>query len=93
LEIQGLDESLKQLVGADLLHQATGRSLRPGESLISFVCTNSDDSRVADAVRGSAEKLTYRIRLRNGFTAWRGQEVATNVVAGIEFSPNEIHSR
>jgi hypothetical protein len=93
LSIQGLDDSLRELVGGENLPQDAGRLLKPGESMVSFVCTNSADDRVAEAVKSPGGKMLYRVRLRNGMNVWRGKEVPTSVVAGIEISPEEIHKR
>jgi hypothetical protein len=74
----------------DRLFQDAEKELGPGEKMTSFVCTDSEDEEIAVRLAGYTGPLLYHVHLRRGLVAFRGEEVSTTGVIGVEFTSKDV---
>jgi hypothetical protein len=68
------------------------KPLPPGEERRTAICTDPQDTKALEAVRGhtSGEPIVWRVQLRRGLTTFRGQELSTCAVVGVQFNSSDI---
>jgi hypothetical protein len=68
------------------------RPLPPGEERRTVICTDPQDPKALESVRAqpTGAPVVWRVQLRRGLTTFRGEEVSTCAVVGVQFSPNDI---
>jgi hypothetical protein len=68
------------------------KPLPPGEDRHTVVVTDPQDTEALAAVRGQSggEPITWRVQLRRGLTTFRGQELSTCAVIGVQFSASDV---
>ncbi len=69
--------------------QAFMPTLRPGEELDSFICTDGDNRKVMDGLAAHKGRLLWRVHLRRGLVEHKGRMVPAQCVIGVEFTPRD----
>jgi hypothetical protein len=64
--------------------------LQPGQEEDILLTTKDNKAVVEKIVEAKNENLTWRVQLRRGFVAHRGQKVSTTAVIGVVFNSKEI---
>jgi hypothetical protein len=68
------------------------RPLPPGEERGTIICTDPQDPKAIESVRAqpAGEPIVWRVQLRRGLTTFRGQELSTCAVIGVQFNSSDV---
>jgi hypothetical protein len=85
----GVPEYLNLKDGEGFRPNPVDAPLHPGDSCEVFVCTDAADP-AAGELRRYRGGLLWRVHLRRGLVAVRGQEVPASTVVGVEFTAAQV---
>ena len=69
--------------------QNVGPTLAPGASVKSFVCTDGNNDKLADALKTYEGPLLWRVHVRCGPVPYQDKLVAATTVIGVEFTDSD----
>jgi hypothetical protein len=84
LEIAGTEEDPDKK-----LPQQVEKELKPGEAMLTFVCTDTRHH-IGQVLAGYDGPLLYRVQLRRGLVNYKGQEHSATCVVGVTFTAKDV---